>query len=43
MCCDFLIYLPLLEAVRSPVAVNPDTGPAALAAERGWGVVWLHA
>jgi HAD superfamily hydrolase (TIGR01490 family) len=46
--CDSTFYsdsindLPLLLAVRRPVAVNPDMRLAAEAAERGWPVLTLH-
>ena len=46
--CDTTFYsdsindLPLLEAVRKPVAVNPDLRLAAEAAERGWTVLDLR-
>mgnify|MGYP005852138239 CR=1 FL=1 len=40
---DSLNDLPLLEAVRHPVAVDPDPTLAAAAAARGWPVVRLHA
>jgi HAD superfamily hydrolase (TIGR01490 family) len=46
--CETTLYsdsindLPLLLAVRRPVAVNPDMLLAAEAAERGWPVLNLH-
>jgi hypothetical protein len=46
--CDTTFYsdsindLPLLNAVRNPVAVNPDMRLAAEAAERGWPVLTLR-
>jgi phosphoserine phosphatase len=46
--CDSTFYsdsindLPLLLAVRKPIAVNPDLRLAAEAAERGWPVLSLH-
>ena len=46
--CDSTLYsdsindLPLLEAVRHAVAVNPDPRLAAQAAQRGWPVLNLH-
>lgn len=46
--CDSTAYsdsindLPLLEAVRQPVAVNPDAKLAAVAAQRRWPVLKLH-
>lgn len=46
--CDATFYsdsindLPLLQAVRHPVAVNPDLRLAAEAAERGWPVLNLR-
>jgi HAD superfamily hydrolase (TIGR01490 family) len=46
--CDTTFYsdsvndLPLLNAVRKPVAVNPDMRLAAEAAERGWPVLNLR-
>jgi HAD superfamily hydrolase (TIGR01490 family) len=46
--CDSTFYsdsvndLPLLSAVRHPVAVNPDMRLAAIAAERGWPVLQLR-
>jgi len=39
---DSINDLPLLLAVRRPVAVNPDSRLAAEAAERGWPVLGLH-
>jgi HAD superfamily hydrolase (TIGR01490 family) len=39
---DSINDLPLLSTVRHPVAVNPDMGLAALAAERGWPVLQLR-
>ncbi|HSW26439.1 MAG TPA: HAD family hydrolase [Burkholderiaceae bacterium] len=39
---DSINDLPLLLAVRKPVAVNPDMRLAAEAAERGWPVLNLH-
>ncbi len=45
--CDSTFYsdsmndLPLLSAVRHPVAVDPDARLAAVAAERGWPVLSL--
>jgi len=39
---DSINDLPLLLAVRKPVAVNPDMRLAAEAAERGWPVLSLH-
>jgi HAD superfamily hydrolase (TIGR01490 family) len=35
---DSMTDLPMLETVGHPVAVNPDAGLAAVAAERGWEV-----
>lgn len=35
---DSMTDLPMLETVGHPVAVNPDSGLAAIAAERGWEV-----
>ncbi len=46
--CDSTLYsdsindLPLLLAVRKPVAVDPDPQLAAEAAARGWAVISLH-
>ena len=46
--CDATFYsdsindLALLAAVRRPMATNPDARLAAVAAERGWPIVWLH-
>ena len=46
--CDATFYsdsindLALLAAVQRPVATNPDARLAAVAAERGWPVLWLH-
>lgn len=46
--CDSTLYsdsindLPLLSAVRRPVAVDPDARLAAVAAERGWPVISLR-
>jgi len=40
---DSINDLPLLAAVRRPVAVNPDAPLAAEAAARGWPVLRLHA
>jgi HAD superfamily hydrolase (TIGR01490 family) len=46
--CESTLYsdsindLPLLLAVRKPVAVNPDMRLAAEAAERGWPVICLR-
>jgi HAD superfamily hydrolase (TIGR01490 family) len=40
---DSINDLPLLEAVRRPVAVNPDVPLAAEAAKRGWPVLRLNA
>ena len=46
--CESTLYsdsindLPLLNAVRRAVAVNPDARLAAVAAERGWPVIALH-
>ncbi len=46
--CDSMAYsdsmndLPLLEAVRHPVVVDPDARLAAIAAERGWPRLSLH-
>ena len=39
---DSINDLPLLSAVRRPVAVNPDMRLAAVAAERGWPVLQLR-
>ncbi|HEX6019267.1 MAG TPA: HAD family hydrolase [Burkholderiaceae bacterium] len=39
---DSINDLPLLQAVRRPVAVNPDSLLAAEAAQRGWPVLGLH-
>ena len=39
---DSINDLPLLEAVETPVAVNPDARLAAIAAERGWRVLGLR-
>jgi HAD superfamily hydrolase (TIGR01490 family) len=39
---DSINDLPLLSAVRHPVAVNPDLRLAAVAAERGWPVLQLR-
>lgn len=39
---DSINDLPLLSAVRRPVAVDPDPRLAAEAAERGWAVISLH-
>jgi HAD superfamily hydrolase (TIGR01490 family) len=39
---DSINDLPLLSAVRRPVAVNPDMRLAAEAAERGWAVLSLR-
>ena len=39
---DSINDLPLLSAVRHPVAVNPDMRLAAVAAERGWPVLRLR-
>jgi HAD superfamily hydrolase (TIGR01490 family) len=39
---DSINDLPLLQAVRRPVAVNPDMRLAAEAAERGWPVLNLR-
>ena len=39
---DSINDLPLLLAVRKPVAVNPDMRLAAVAAERGWPVLSLR-
>ena len=39
---DSINDLPLLSAVRHPVAVNPDMRLAAVAAERGWPVLQLR-
>jgi len=39
---DSINDLPLLQAVRHPVAVNPDERLAAIAAERGWSVLNLR-
>ena len=39
---DSINDLPLLAAVRRPVAVNPDMRLAAEAAERGWPVLFLR-
>jgi HAD superfamily hydrolase (TIGR01490 family) len=39
---DSINDLPLLSAVRRPVAVNPDMRLAAIAAERGWPVLTLR-
>lgn len=38
---DSVNDLPLLEAVKKPVAVDPDRRLAAVAAERGWPVISL--
>jgi HAD superfamily hydrolase (TIGR01490 family) len=46
--CESTLYsdsindLPLLSAVKRPVAVNPDARLAAVAAERGWPVIDLR-
>ncbi|MEO7391865.1 MAG: HAD family hydrolase, partial [Ramlibacter sp.] len=40
---DSINDLPLLEAVDKPVAVDPDPRLAAIARERGWRVLNLHA
>jgi HAD superfamily hydrolase (TIGR01490 family) len=46
--CDSTLYsdsindLPLLQAVRRPIAVNPDIRLATEAADRGWQVLHLH-
>jgi HAD superfamily hydrolase (TIGR01490 family) len=46
--CESTLYsdsindLPLLSAVKRPVAVNPDARLAAVAAERGWPVIQLY-
>jgi phosphoserine phosphatase len=46
--CESTLYsdsindLPLLSAVRHPVAVNPDPRLAAVATERGWPVIRLY-
>ena len=46
--CDSTLYsdsindLPLLQAVRRPIAVNPDIRLATEAADRGWAVLHLH-
>ena len=46
--CDSTLYsdsindLPLLNAVRRPIAVDPDLRLAAEAAERGWPVIRLR-
>lgn len=39
---DSINDLPLLEAVDTPVAVDPDDALAALAAKRGWRVISLR-
>jgi HAD superfamily hydrolase (TIGR01490 family) len=39
---DSINDLPLLSAVRNPVAVNPDMRLAAVAAEQGWPVLQLR-
>jgi HAD superfamily hydrolase (TIGR01490 family) len=39
---DSINDLPLLEKVSTPVAVDPDAGLSALAAERGWKVISLR-
>ena len=39
---DSINDLPLLSAVRNPVAVNPDMRLAAVAAEHGWPVLQLR-
>jgi HAD superfamily hydrolase (TIGR01490 family) len=39
---DSINDLPLLQAVRRPVAVNPDMRLAAEAAERGWPILTLR-
>jgi phosphoserine phosphatase len=39
---DSINDLPLMAAVRHPVAVNPDAMLAAEAARRGWPVLRLH-
>ncbi len=40
---DSINDLPLLEAVNEPVAVDPDARLAAIARERGWRVLRMHA
>jgi HAD superfamily hydrolase (TIGR01490 family) len=46
--CDSTLYsdsindLPLMQAVRRPIAVNPDIRLATEAADRGWQVLHLH-
>jgi HAD superfamily hydrolase (TIGR01490 family) len=46
--CESTLYsdsindLPLLQAVRRPIAVNPDIRLATEAADRGWQVLYLH-
>lgn len=39
---DSINDLPLLSAVRKPVAVDPDARLAVVCAERGWPVLSLH-
>jgi HAD superfamily hydrolase (TIGR01490 family) len=39
---DSINDLPLLSAVRHPIAVDPDPQLAAIAAERGWRVISLR-
>ena len=40
---DSINDLPLLSAVQHAVAVNPDARLAAVAAQRGWPTIRLHA
>ena len=40
---DSINDLALLSAVRRPVATNPDARLAAVASDKGWPVMWLHA
>jgi HAD superfamily hydrolase (TIGR01490 family) len=40
---DSINDLPLLEAVNEPIAVDPDPRLAAIAQQRGWQVLSLHA
>jgi HAD superfamily hydrolase (TIGR01490 family) len=40
---DSMNDLPLLEAVNEPIAVDPDARLAAIAKERGWKVLRIHA
>lgn len=39
---DSATDLPMLEAVGTPIAVNPDRGLARVAAQRGWEVRWFR-